>query len=60
MAIKRALIQHIIEIFRLSRGNRVHGGHLREMQDKIETVCEVENFHKRAFSLKGVLLKYAV
>jgi hypothetical protein len=44
----------------LYRGERVNGGHLREMQDKIETIRKVENLHKRAFSRKGVLLKYAV
>jgi hypothetical protein len=42
------------------KGERVNGGHLREMQDKIKTIRKVENLHKLAFSLKGVLLKYAV
>jgi hypothetical protein len=41
------------------RGERVNGGHVREIQDKIKTTRKVENLHKRAFSLKGVLLKYA-
>jgi hypothetical protein len=41
------------------RGERVNGGHVRDMQNKIKNVRKVENLHKRAFSLKGVLLKYA-
>jgi hypothetical protein len=32
----------------------------KRKQDKIKNVCKVENLHKWAFVLKGVLLKYAV
>jgi hypothetical protein len=42
------------------RGERVNGGHLREMQAKTKTTRKVETLHERAFSLKGILLKYAV
>jgi hypothetical protein len=42
------------------RGKRVNGGHLREMQAKTKTISKVENLHEWAFSLKGVLRKYAV
>jgi hypothetical protein len=51
----------VLNAFRAKRrGQRVNGGHLREMQDKLETTSEVENLHKWALSLKGALLKYAV
>jgi hypothetical protein len=43
-----------------SRGQRVNGGHLRVKQAKIKIISKVENLNKRAFVLKGVLLKYAV
>jgi hypothetical protein len=42
------------------RGEQVNDSHLREMQDKITTIRNIENLHKWAFSLKVVLLKYAV
>jgi hypothetical protein len=50
---------NIRELFRC-RGERVNGSHLRDKQDKIKTICKVENLHKWAFGLKGVLLKYTV
>jgi hypothetical protein len=41
-------------------GERANGGHLREMQDKTKSVHRVETLYKLAFSLKGLVLKYAV
>jgi hypothetical protein len=42
------------------RGERANGDHLREMQDKTKNIHEVETLYKLAFSLKGLVLKYAV
>jgi hypothetical protein len=41
------------------RGKRVNSGHPRKMKDKY-WLYKVKNLHKRTFSLKGILLKYAV
>jgi hypothetical protein len=35
------------------RGERVNGGHLREMQDKTKRKHKAENLYKLAFILKG-------
>lgn len=37
------------------RVEQVNGGHLRGMQDKTISVRKLENSHKRAFGLKGIL-----
>jgi hypothetical protein len=42
------------------RGERVNGGHIREMKDKTKSISKVENLHERAFSMEGILLKYVV
>jgi hypothetical protein len=46
-------------VFSQCRGERANGGHLREMQDKTKNI-QVETLYKLAFSLKGLVLKYAV
>lgn len=34
----------------------INGGHLRELHDKIKSVCSVENLYKLACSMKGLLI----
>jgi hypothetical protein len=57
------LFAHYVRLHSLankSSGERANGGHLREMQDKTKNIHEVQTLYKLAFSLKGLVLKYAV
>jgi hypothetical protein len=49
-AVKQSLVQALNSIphnyVAAHRGERVNGGHLKEKQDKIKTICKVENLHK--------------
>jgi hypothetical protein len=45
---------------KMRRGERVNGGHLKEMQNKTKSIRKVETLYKLAFSPKGLFLKYAV
>jgi hypothetical protein len=55
----RVVMKRRMEAMDWSRGEWVNDGHLRQMQDKTKCICNVKYVPKRAFSLKGILHKYA-
>jgi hypothetical protein len=49
-----ALTPHFLNAF---RGQRINDSHRGKVQDTTKNIRKVENLHKLAFSLKGILLK---